>query len=457
MRASEAEEPSLQPYNDMALHPFKRILARSPSKIFKVLSKSGWTCLLLLFFGSPRLLQAADENPAWQSVALMPWQLIGLDAEFTLRHREQLKQMEDTLRELWIQKSQPLDEAAKARGVNLSLNEQRLSHKIQVGQSRSTLLSPHQLQPIICPVGEHLLIAVELIHTATDHLIAAEQIRVPRKAWEQWKAAKPPKPSVPADAWQEAMKNLLDDAKNAVVKVRDNPFKLRLGLLRGSHDGRKGSHLCLNLLIAHALTPQFLVLPMVGELETFHLRKVWDLQEPVLRATRELVLDWGMNPIGPQFQAEARWSEAVLGSSIDSRLPVTTRIDISQEKLPLPNELIQILQKEADSMKANERPQVAKIYGAWAYLDRGRAWGLDMNDRLYLDDGQRLIKGHVVGFYGNGLGLKSPRGFPIHEGAILFIRTGQKKVQIGDSFNFDPTRYPTPWPPVRQPSQASQP
>jgi hypothetical protein len=80
-----------------------------------------------------------------------------------------------------------------------------------------------------------------------------------------------------------------------------------------------------------------------------------------------------------------------------------------------------------------------------------------MNDRLYLDDGQRLIKGHVVGFYGSGLGLTSPRGFPIHEGAILFIRTGQKKVKLGDGFRFDPTQYPTPWPPVRQPSQASAP
>jgi hypothetical protein len=456
MQASAAEDSSQQPYNDMASHPFKRFYSRLPREILYFFAKAWSPCLLLLILIANPHAHAADSPEGWRSVALMPWQLIGLDAEFTLRHREQMQKLHRALQEAWIENAKPLDQMAQKASVTLSLNEQRLAHNIMVGGTRSSLTEPHHLQPVICPVGDKLLFAIELISTGKGQLLAAQQFLVPRAPWEQWK--KPgPAPLMPAPSWQEATQNLLQDAQKPRESARENPFKLRLGLLRGSHDGRKGSHLCLNMLTAHALAPSFTVLPFVGELATNHLRRVWDIQEPMLRATRELVLDWGMRPQGPGFQADARWSEAVLGSSINSQVHVRTTIDISQEKFQLPNELIQLLQNEAASIKAEEWPQVAKIYGAWAYLDRGRAWGLEMNDRLYLDDGQRLIKGHVVGFYGSGLGLKSPRGFPIHEGAILFIRTGQKKVRLGDTFRFDPTRFPTPWPPVRQPSQASAP
>ncbi len=456
MQASAAEDSSQQPYNDMALHPFKRFYFRLPREILYFFAKSWSSCVLLLLMMANPHVHAAESPQGWRSAALMPWQLIGLDAEFTLRHREQLQKLHRALQEAWIQNAQPLDQMAQKANVSLSLNEQRLARRIMSGASRSRLAEPHHLQPVICPIGESLLFAIELLSTDKARLLAAQPILVPRAPWEQWKQ-KGPAPLMPDPSWQEAIQNLLQDAAVPRTSARDNPFKLRLGLLRGSHDGRKGSHLCLNMLTAHALAPTFTVLPLVGELESFHLRRVWNIQDTMLRATRELVIDWGMEPKGPAFQAEARWSEAVLGSSINPKVRVRTTIDISQEKLQLPNELIQLLQNEAASVKGDDWPQVAKIYGAWAYLDRGRAWGLEMNDRLYLDDGQRLIKGHVVGFYGSGLGLKSPRGFPIHEGAILFIRTGQKKVQLGDSFRFDPTRFPTPWPPVRQPSQASAP
>jgi hypothetical protein len=438
----------------MASHPFKRFYSRLPREILQFFAKAWSPCLLLLILVANPHAEAAESQEGWRSAALMPWQLIGLDAEFSLRHREQMQRMHRALQEAWIQDAQPLDQMAQKAGVTLSLNEQRLAHKIMAGSTRSRLNGAHHLQPVICPVGDKLLFAIELISTDRLQLLAAEQILVPRADWEQWKKVAPP-PLLPSPSWETATQKLLAAAAVARESARENPFKLRLGLLRGSHDGRQASHLCLNMLMAHALAPSFTVLPLIGELESFHLRRVWNIEEPMLRATRELVLDWGMSSQAPLFQAEARWSEAVLGSSINAQLRLRTSLDMSQERLQLPNEFVQMLQSEAASLKADDWPQVAKIYGAWAYLDRGRAWGLEMNDRLYLDDGQRLIKGHVVGFYGSGLGLKSPRGFPIHEGAILFIRTGQKKVQLGDSFRFDPTRFPTPWPPVRQPSQAS--
>jgi len=94
---------------------------------------------------------------------------------------------------------------------------------------------------------------------------------------------------------------------------------------------------------------------------------------------------------------------------------------------------------------------VIKVYGAWAYLDKGRAWGLEMSDRLWFERDGRLVKGHVVGYFGSGLRLRSPRGRKVTEGAIVYIRTGQHSVHIGDTFNFDPTVFPAPWPPVKTP------
>ena len=94
---------------------------------------------------------------------------------------------------------------------------------------------------------------------------------------------------------------------------------------------------------------------------------------------------------------------------------------------------------------------VVATYGAWAYLDRGRAWGLEMNDRLWMERDGQAIKGHVVKFFGPELKLRSPRGFWITEGAIVFIRTGQKEVKVGDVLRYDPTEFPTPWPPEPTP------
>ena len=88
-------------------------------------------------------------------------------------------------------------------------------------------------------------------------------------------------------------------------------------------------------------------------------------------------------------------------------------------------------------------PQAAKIYGGWVYLDRGRAYGLHMDDRLVAKDASgKEITGHIVGFYGPEMGLKSPRGYLINEGAIMFVRKGQRETALGQAYTFDTRQYP---------------
>ena len=107
------------------------------------------------------------------------------------------------------------------------------------------------------------------------------------------------------------------------------------------------------------------------------------------------------------------------------------------------------LKKDQSSLANDSLPTVIKVLGAWAFLDKGRAWGLRYGDRLVNTAGSEAIKGHVVDFYGPEKKLRSNNGALIYEGAILYIRKGQKKTRKNTSFAYDPTKYPTPMPNIK--------
>ncbi|MCX6130115.1 MAG: hypothetical protein NTX25_13750, partial [Proteobacteria bacterium] len=309
-----AESPSPKPYNAMATLSFKQFLWRAPRTILKELPKPYYAWLIAIFIGSQSMLSqtasAEDKKGSAAQAALMPWQLLGLDGEFPVRHRQLLSELRELAKNIWLSQAVSLDQQAANQGVPLSLNQKLLSQNIQVGRSRAKLQTPHYLQPIICPIGNQLLFALELIASDSQHVLAVQQTLVPRAAWENF-AAHPQPPISPAAAWQTAANNLLQTTEQPKHDVRRNPFKLRLGLMRGSQDSRTGAHLCLNLLLTQALLSRFTVLSAIGDLEATHLRRVLGIHDPLLRATRELVLDWGMQSKGPHFEIEGRWSEAV--------------------------------------------------------------------------------------------------------------------------------------------------
>lgn len=140
-------------------------------------------------------------------------------------------------------------------------------------------------------------------------------------------------------------------------------------------------------------------------------------------------------------------TEAVFGKSIpDSwQEPITVGAKTNGEvELKYSSKLDELISREQQALKRDDLPQIVKIRGAWAYVDKGRAWGLQMNDRLVIADGSGTVKGHVVGYYGPEMKLKSPRGYPIHEGAIIFIRKGQKSLKEGQALSYDIMKVPNP-------------
>ena len=236
----------------------------------------------------------------------------------------------------------------------------------------------------------------------------------------------------------------------------------------------RGSAHCLNLLLAEQLTRDgfSVTMPVADELMQT-LQFVIPTQSKRRRPTRRAVLSWqDPDPSvakGSKTQPNQKDSlnldlqisqaESVFGQTLPE--VITQRVKVrftpaGRVNMELPPAFKDFLEKESAALSLQDLPVVSKIYGAWAYLDKGRAWGLKMSDRMVLrnfdageaaSSGGAKIKGHVVGFFGAASKIRSPKGYLIHEGAILYIRYGLDQLTLGDRFDFDPRNFPTKWPP----------
>ncbi len=180
-------------------------------------------------------------------------------------------------------------------------------------------------------------------------------------------------------------------------------------------------------------------------------------REIIVRVTYDKILHNTTLPV--PMTLSARGIESVFGQTLPWIWSEPLIVDVNSDNtinLKLSNRLKSELTTERQSLSRSELPQIAKIRGAWAYVDKGRAWGLQMNDRLISQENPQQIKGHVVAYFGPELKLKSARGWPINEGAIIFIRKGQRDIRVGQTLAYDGLKVPTPWPPVAQVAPAAK-
>jgi len=238
------------------------------------------------------------------------------------------------------------------------------------------------------------------------------------------------------------------------------------GATRGASEESLTCHQALATLAL--LESGVAVTQSIGAEALLQARRGLNITTQLRRGNRSLVISWpetlGENARATrwplQLRATARWTDAVFGQPFVSPVndegvtattpretTFTTSFDRAQNGRvsgSLPASVTATLTREATALTRNDLPQIARIDRGWAYLDRGRAWGLQMDDRVRARaaDGSE-VTGHVVGFYGPEARLKSPRGFPINEGAIVFVRKGQGLIDAGLQFDFDPQTYPT--------------
>ena len=432
-----------EPYIYMALIICRRNLLPTQRENETLFNSSFLTYLSGLILAACLTVPLMAESKA-PEVSLLPWQLIGVDNEFATRNGKKLDGLRTQLQQSLMSAAQPLDLWLEGRGQVLPLNLKRSLHRVMSGTSELKTTSPTYVIPILCRIGDSLVVATELIDLADNFMLSAKQQFTSKSSWE----GVGPAPLALGKNWIEDLQRNLRPLESEAAA-----FKLDLALQRSSHDSIAGSHECLTMALAHELQKTMMVPTPINLLEGYRVRQPLLPDSQPRRSSRTVRIDWGQNPTGPKIEAQVAASESVFGSALPPRQTVSFEIKASEDRMVVPEDFMKVLTDTRAQLLSKDMPQVAKIYGAWVYLDRGRAWGLEMNDRLYFEQDGRFVKGHVVGFYGSGLNLKSPRGFSIQEGAIVFIRKGQKLVKIGDIFGFDPTAYPTPWPPVRQPSK----
>ena len=250
--------------------------------------------------------------------------------------------------------------------------------------------------------------------------------------------------------------------------IADKKTALKIGFSIGFENTRvdEASSQCLNLLLAENLAPRYRIVASVGNESTVTLRRVIPLEKRMQRATRQLINYWKFPAKAGQqqlilpltVQLHSTMAEAVYASTIPITFEHTYDLGpIKDGELPLliDSKLESFYSEENIALATTDMPKISKIDRAWAYVDRGRAWGLKIDDRLSLDTDGKTIKGHVVGYFGPELALKSPDGHPIYEGAIIYIRKGQRDIRIGQSLQLDKKAFPTPWPPAAAQKQAN--
>jgi hypothetical protein len=331
---------------------------------------------------------------------------------------------------------------------------------------------PVIVEPTWCGVMNRYILVVTVADASSNELLGSAHRSTNREAWDELARTQGLTPMINGQ-----ITTLVQEAlQGARTRMKAPPARdaLHLGLTLELNTTRQdeGSSLCLNMLLEEALLrpsgPEergFTIARGLGLDRLALVRNALGLPPPPLkRPTRTLVIGWQSPSKSPPateterrlprlFRLNVRPVETVFGQSIkDGLLTEEIRLTPAADgtiRTELGPKLRSFVEGERQSLLLSDWPRVAKVDRAWAYLDRGRAWGLKVNDRMIAGSGENAVKGHVVRFFGPEAGLKSPRGFPIREGAILYLRKNQRDIQVGQEFRMDPRTFPTPWPPTK--------
>lgn len=394
-----------------------------------------------------------------------PWRTPGVDLEQRRRVRSALDMAHKAVAGAWLQNPKTLTEAIGTQRI-LPITTKREADKILTGALSSPFgTAPLLVEPTWCQIMDRQILFVTVADAKTNQLLAGAHTTIPRGQWDSLSQE-----NGLASLLTSLTPRLTREALTLAAR-RDDPAQaqdaLHVGLSLAQESSRidEGSSHCLTMLLEEKLSSPSGLNLTVARLDGLdHLALIRNAlaQDPPMlkRPTRSLVLDWHLpfQNKTPQrafpvtYSMTMRPLEAVFGKSIpDGRATDDIKLTLPGDgrvKLEGDSKLALFLENEKKSLQGDAWPQVARVNRAWVYLDRGRAWGLQINDRMVTGSGDDAVRGHVVRYFGPEEGLSSPRGFPIREGAILYIRKNQKTPQRGMEFRMDPRTFPTPWPPA---------
>lgn len=415
---------------------------------------------------------------------VLPWRQLAIPAERDVALRSVLTAIGNDIAARFLQNSQSLDQYVTTK--NLAANHQRLLQTFRVGEPKDVIgFKPMLLEPLWCQIADQQVFFLSVTDRSQDTLLAMTHVTVPTKDLLETLKKRPvntatapalgalPTPVVPqltpkdllnpklSAAYDRLIAQLQQQGPDAATANAPGTDVLRITLSAGNEFTRmdQGSTQCLNLLLSESLRKTYILVKPVGGEAFATLRDVLPSALPLRRPTRTIVTRWddqGSRARGPwtlplSLPLTTSYAETIFGKNIPPIANGQWTISKSGDMLTtqVDQALISFLDTERTALALNDDgPQVVKVYGAWVYVDKGRAYGLKMDDRLVADAaGGTKVQGHVVGYFGPELGLVSPKGYKINEGAIIYVRKGQKEAPLGTTFAFDETKFPTDWPP----------
>lgn len=379
---------------------------------------------------------------------------LGLDAEWPVRHRSQVMEVMQKMTESWIGEGR-FQNLELFDAVNLSANQRSLLGKLQV--EKNSLAS------------EEFLALAPSVYRFTNRVVAFLEVwdgdRMSILSSRHWVVD-----SLDQPEWIQKAAEIAAQMKEIRPREHDHRHQLQI---RGLSLGLE-SDLLHSELLSHLMAAQFVqrgqpVLVTSGNELLVTLVRALKRKKRPFRATRTWLFEWrfGKSPlkdvqieggVNLEFDFRTREAEGVFSQSVQTqeqsggkqgfrKMGLKTAEGSENLEISYPEDLNRQIEVRNQALSSQSLPQVAHIYGAWAYLDKGRAWGLQLGDRLVVQSSQGAIKGHIVRYFGVQEKIKSVQGYLIEEGAIMYVRKGQRKIQLGDRLDYDRRSYPTPWPP----------
>ena len=395
---------------------------------------------------------------------ILPWKVFNMSRELSDRHKKDFLRSREELSKRFLKKPTALTELPvwKSETKKASLNLKRYLSPLIAGSSSNLIpeIAAAAIQPVICPVGDNLLIFTAIIDSLRHNLLAAGHHLV-SQAELQTSAKENRILTILRDSLSKATNRALRGYSGPIRK--EDALQLSLRETRNITGSYHTSPKCMNLLLSEALARRgYTILYDHGREYLETIRRVLSIAQKPYRNTRVFSLAWSFPPdryhIRGKFplrmRVKIRVAESVFGSPLIQSPWINWEFRKSEKGLvifDLKKEFIGPIKKEKEQLLYKDYPVIVMVNRGWAYVDRGRAWGLKIKDRVTIRGAEQQIKGHVVRFFGPEEKLSNLKGEPISEGAIIFIRKGQRQVRIGQVLNYDKKVFPTPWPPRKAP------
>ena len=207
--------------------------------------------------------QTATENNAKEpNVMVLPWETVGIDPAITTRSRKLLQAGYKALVNLVLNTPETLDIYLKNKGLQQTSNSAIKSRKIFIGEAKdNTFSSPTTIQPLLCNLGPHYFIGIELSDTDRNITLGTGNVTITRAQWFE-SIGQAQIPELITQAIEGSLTSAVDNQKRRQSTA--DALHLNFSLLREYQSTKVGSSLCLNWLLAGQMALQYKVNRLIG-------------------------------------------------------------------------------------------------------------------------------------------------------------------------------------------------